>query len=65
MRPLCFALNVLAGVRVDVLVDVVERVGMAISFNKTLLKPVFSHFFEDLAAINPKLISINIRRIAF
>ena len=64
-RLLCFALNVLAGVRVDVLVDVEERVGITISFNKTLLRSLFSHFFKDLAAINPKLISINIRRMAF
>ena len=63
--PLCFALNVLAGVRVDVLVDVEERVGITISFNKSLLRSLFSHFFKDLAAINPKLISINIRRMAF
>ena len=64
-RLLGLDVNDLREVRVDVFVDDEERVGIAISFNKTLLRSLFSHFFNESTAINPKLISINIRRIAF
>jgi hypothetical protein len=64
-RLLGLAVNDLRDDRVDVFVDEAEKVGMAISFNKTLLKSLFSHFFNDSTAINPKLININIRHIAF